>query len=61
MARAIKIKNCYRCFLPAPILYRVRYDESGLWFFVCLKCWESLSKNNPLYAYGGTWKARKKK
>lgn len=61
MARAIRVKNCDRCSQPAPILYRVRYDESGLWFFLCLNCWEFISENNPFYAYGGTWKASKKK
>ncbi|MEG4345599.1 hypothetical protein [Microcoleus vaginatus] len=61
MARAIRIKYCDRCSQSAPTLYRARYDESGQWFFLCLKCWESVSANNPFYFYGGTWKASKKK
>ncbi|HEY9653170.1 MAG TPA: hypothetical protein V6C95_21105 [Coleofasciculaceae cyanobacterium] len=60
MARSIRAKSCSRCQQLAPVLYRVKYDESGLWIFVCESCWPSISENNPFYVYGGTWKAKKK-
>ncbi|AFZ30958.1 hypothetical protein Glo7428_2451 [Gloeocapsa sp. PCC 7428] len=55
-----RIKLCNRCKQPAPVLYRIQFDESGTWIFVCPEYWLPLSQNNPHYAYGGTWKARKK-
>ncbi|MBD1921108.1 hypothetical protein H6F77_08390 [Microcoleus sp. FACHB-831] len=61
MPRPIRVKNCDRCGQNAAILYRVQCDESGEWIFACEKCWPYLSQNNPFYAYGGTWKARKKR
>ncbi len=60
MSGAIRIKFCHRCSQPAPILYRVKFEEQGDWIFVCPKCWPSVNENNPFYVYGGTWKARKK-
>lgn len=61
MAREIRVKRCDRCDRLAPVLYRVRYDESGQWIFVCPQCWQPVSLDNPHYTYGGTWKAKKKK
>ncbi|KAB8315771.1 hypothetical protein SD81_030960 [Tolypothrix campylonemoides VB511288] len=60
MARSIRVKLCGRCRQPAPILYRVKYEEEGQWVFVCPECWTLLSENNPFYVYGGTWKAHKR-
>ncbi|MGF1493552.1 MAG: hypothetical protein ACFBSC_14075 [Microcoleaceae cyanobacterium] len=42
-------------------LYRVQYDSSGQWHFVCQECWSKVQPNNPHYVYGGTWKAKKRK
>ncbi|MEM9004419.1 MAG: hypothetical protein AAGE59_12955 [Cyanobacteria bacterium P01_F01_bin.86] len=53
-------KTCDRCSAPASTLYRVRLDASGQWQFVCDRCWPTVRKDNPHYAYGGTWKARKR-
>ncbi|HAJ58357.1 MAG TPA: hypothetical protein DCP31_03025 [Cyanobacteria bacterium UBA8543] len=61
MGRSIRIKSCDRCHLLASVLYRVQYDDSGNWVFVCASCWSSISQNNPFYVYGGTWKAHKKR
>lgn len=61
MSRSIRTKLCNRCSQPAPVLYRVQYDESGDWIFVCGECWSSVSQDNPYYVYGGTWKAQKKR
>jgi hypothetical protein len=56
----IRTKNCDRCQIAASVLYRVQFDRSGQWQFVCDDCWLPLSQNNADYVYGGTWKARKK-
>lgn len=53
-------KHCALCNELSPVLYRVQYDESGQWIFVCPQCWPIINQNNPLYVYGGTWKAEKK-
>ena len=60
MARSQRIKLCNRCSQAASVLFRVQYDESGAWIFVCKQCWASVSQNNPFYVYGGTWKADKR-
>ncbi|MGG6267348.1 hypothetical protein ACQ4M3_28710 [Leptolyngbya sp. AN03gr2] len=53
-------KPCSLCAKSAPVLYRIQYDESGEWIFVCRECWDRVSQDNPFYAYGGTWKAHKR-
>ncbi|MBW4580984.1 MAG: hypothetical protein KME42_15565 [Tildeniella nuda ZEHNDER 1965/U140] len=53
-------KPCTLCTQTAPMLYRIQHDASGVWAFVCPKCWTKTSQNNPNYVYGGTWKATKK-
>lgn len=60
MGRSLRVKYCSRCQQIALVLYRIQYDESGEWVFVCERCWSSLSQDNPHYVYGGTWKAQKK-
>ena len=52
-------KACDRCFELAPVLYRVQWDASGVWHFVCPDCWTLVQADNPFYTYGGTWKAQK--
>ncbi|WP_242059879.1 hypothetical protein [Oscillatoria sp. FACHB-1407] len=52
-------KPCAQCQQVEPVLYRVQHDESGKWVFVCRRCWDEVSHNNPFYTYGGTWKAKK--
>ena len=37
-------------------MYRVQYDSSNKWVFICKVCLEKLKPNNPHYRYGGTWK-----
>lgn len=58
---APRLKMCDRCSQPAPILYRVKYQEQGGWIFVCPQCLNPVKDHNPFYVYGGTWKARKTK
>ena len=53
-------KPCMICQGSKPVLYRVKYDQSQQWGFVCRDCWPGVSQNNPHYVYGGTWKAKKK-
>ncbi|KAM3093402.1 hypothetical protein ACKFKF_29445 [Phormidesmis sp. 146-12] len=57
--KRVRQKGCHFCIQSAPVLYRVRHDESAEWVFVCRNCWERISHNNPFYVYGGTWKAEK--
>ncbi len=57
--KRVRQKVCRFCAKSAPVLYRIRYDESAEWIFVCRHCWERVSHNNPFYVYGGTWKAEK--
>jgi hypothetical protein len=56
----LRHKACTDCQQFEPVLYRIQYDESHQWMFVCRRCWENVSPNNPNYVYGGTWKAKKK-
>ncbi len=60
MSRSLRVKHCHRCQQIVSVLYRVKFDESGEWIFVCERCWSFLSQDNPHYVYGGTWKAQKK-
>lgn len=55
--RSLTLKNCDYCGKLASIRYRIQYDESGKWIMVCPDCWKLLKDNN-LYRYGGTWKAK---
>jgi hypothetical protein len=59
MDKKIKLKECEYCQNSVKIRYRIRYDTSKKWVKVCPNCWDSLSKNNPFYVYGGTWKAKR--
>ncbi|HEY9882683.1 MAG TPA: hypothetical protein V6C98_03640 [Thermosynechococcaceae cyanobacterium] len=52
-------KECSLCQRLEPVLFRVQHDESEQWIFVCRACWDRVSQGNPLYVYGGTWKAKK--
>ncbi|NJL41546.1 MAG: hypothetical protein HC827_15685 [Cyanobacteria bacterium RM1_2_2] len=58
--RATRTKLCAGCQQAAPVLFRVQYDASQAWIFVCPACLPTVKENNPHYAYGGTWKASKK-
>ncbi|MEM9770899.1 MAG: hypothetical protein AAF889_04740 [Cyanobacteria bacterium P01_D01_bin.73] len=53
-----KPRPCDRCAAPSLVRYRVQYDDSQQWRLVCPACQQDCSRDNPLYRYGGTWKAR---
>ncbi|MGB3404024.1 MAG: hypothetical protein WBA77_15170 [Microcoleaceae cyanobacterium] len=57
--KRLRQKRCTLCQQFQPILYRVQYNESGQWVFVCQSCWTKINPDNPHYVYGGTWKAEK--
>ncbi|MGF1496883.1 MAG: hypothetical protein ACFB8W_08695 [Elainellaceae cyanobacterium] len=57
----IRSKRCDRCTAEFPVLYRVQYDDSQQWYFVCDRCLPLVKHGNPQYTYGGTWKARKRR
>jgi len=55
-----RLKHCFRCGQAKDTLYRIQYDASGAWVFVCGTClWAYKRDDNPHYTYGGTWKSRK--
>lgn len=54
-----KSKPCDLCSNLVYLRYRVQYDASEIWVLVCRSCWDRISRDNPLYRYGGTWKAKK--
>lgn len=56
----VRTKACDRCQTTATLLYRVQCDDTGQWYFLCDRCWSTVSQDNPHYVYGGTWKARKR-
>ncbi len=51
-----KTKPCHRCGKATEVAYRVRLDESKAWVFICGACVNPVKRDNPHYAYGGTWK-----
>ncbi|WP_299057154.1 hypothetical protein [uncultured Polaribacter sp.] len=51
-----RIKHCTICKVDFPTMYRVQYKNPKEWAFVCKECLKDVKKDNPLYAYGGTWK-----
>ncbi|AFY39046.1 hypothetical protein Lepto7376_2789 [[Leptolyngbya] sp. PCC 7376] len=54
-------KNCAHCQKLTEVCYRIQYDETQKWHLVCPSCQKQLKKESPLYRYGGTWKAKKRK
>lgn len=70
---AVRLKICAVCSKQVSLAYRCRWDKSKNWRFVCRPCWPQISGQsyleeaapgllaanlgNPLYQYGGTWKA----
>jgi hypothetical protein len=57
----VRHKLCDRCHQAAPVLYRVQWDDTGVWHFICDACYPALRHQHPDYTYGGTWKAKKRK
>lgn len=55
-----RTKPCGTCQVVATKLYRCQLDASKNWQLICKTCWDTLSPGNPLYRYGGTWKAVKR-
>jgi hypothetical protein len=51
-----RIKNCTICKVDFSIMYRVQYKIPKGWVFVFKECLINVKKDNPNYAYGGTWK-----
>lgn len=55
----ISQKPCDLCRKLASVRYRIQCDKIGKWVLVCRPCWDKVSKDNPDYRYGGTWKGKK--
>lgn len=58
MSKPKQPKLCEYCHQLTLIRYRIQHDDSGQWQLVCPQCQEKLAVDNPLYRYGGTWKAK---
>lgn len=54
--RQPKTKDCLQCGRPTEVAYRIRWDQTRRWGFVCPDCIHPLKDGNPHYTYGGTWK-----
>ena len=52
----MRIKYCDVCKKEFSTMYRVQYDTSKTWVFVCKNCLLDVKPNNSNYKYGGTWK-----
>jgi len=58
--RRERTKACSRCNQVTAVLFRVRIELDGNWFFVCQSCLDQVKSDNPHYQYGGTWKSQKR-
>lgn len=54
-----RVKACALCQVVSPTLYRVVHDTPGQWVLICPAC-RAQAETQPLYRYGGTWKANKR-
>ncbi|MBC7493428.1 MAG: hypothetical protein H7221_00365 [Flavobacterium sp.] len=54
----MKTKSCATCNSLFNLLFRIRTNKNGLWFFVCEECCVAV-KNKPEYQYGGTWNGKR--
>ena len=54
-----RVKACEHCHVVSNALYRVVHDSTGKWVLICEDCRIKV-ENQPLYRYGGTWKADKR-
>ena len=50
-------KTCNHCQLEFQLMYRVQYQKTPTWSFLCKDCLLEVKPNNPFYRYWGIWKA----
>ncbi len=55
-----RLKSCDRCTQISTPLFRCQWDASKEWQLICQACCDRVSLDNPLYRYGGAWKAKKR-
>lgn len=55
----IRVKACAQCQVVSTTLFRVVHDAPNRWVLICSACRTQVEKQ-PLYRYGGTWKAAKR-
>jgi hypothetical protein len=54
-----RIKACAQCHVVSTTLFRVVHDAPNRWVLICADC-RAKVETQPLYRYGGTWKADKR-
>ena len=37
-------------------MYRIKFQPTKQWVFLCKNCLSIVKKDNKFYRYGGTWK-----
>ncbi|MBL6649387.1 MAG: hypothetical protein ISP56_03905 [Flavobacteriaceae bacterium] len=52
----MRAKYCKLCEKEFSVMYRIQYDSTKKWKFVCQACLLIVKENNLYYRYGGTWK-----
>jgi hypothetical protein len=54
-----RVKACAQCQAVSTTLFRVVHDAPNRWVLICSAC-RTKVETQPLYQYGGTWKAEKR-
>ncbi|MBT9489372.1 MAG: hypothetical protein IV093_17850 [Rubrivivax sp.] len=54
-----RVKACGLCQVVSTTLFRVVHDAPNQWVLICGAC-RAKVETQPLYRYGGTWKADKR-
>jgi hypothetical protein len=54
-----RVKACALCQVVSSTLFRVVHDAPNRWVLICPHC-RTKAQAQPLYRYGGTWKADKR-
>jgi len=54
-----RLKSCGHCKVVSTTLFRVVHDAPNRWVLICENC-RAQVETQPLYRYGGTWKADKR-
>ncbi len=53
-------RPCDECGTLSAVLYRLRTDVDGAWWFACKACQTNAKATAQAYQYGGTWKQKKR-
>ena len=53
-----RTRPCDHCGQASNLCFRVQWQPDQRWQLLCPDCQAQVSRGNPLYRYGGTWKGR---